>query len=153
MNSNEIDKNIYRLVQHPFNQLDEHLSLTNASMCNNFPLLVEDPKYHRIHPIKQRPLHALIYALINSEYGKSITEIIVFGSCLTLYCNSYSDMDVIVLGTFEDFNPTIPLYEFGAVDLFGYRREEFLSQIESNSFYKKVWEEGYKIYEQLPASS
>lgn len=146
------NNDVYTNIHQFFSQLDQQLSLSHASSHNNFSVLVGDPLYQRIHPVKQRQLFGLITALLQSEYGVKISDVIVFGSCLTLYCNSYSDIDLIVLGDFDDFNPSIPFYEYGEVDLFGYNKDLFMKEMEGNSFYKKIWEEGYKIYEQLPTS-
>lgn len=136
-----------------FKELDISLN-TDAPMTkykfNNF---VGTPNYEYIHPVKQQKAFELANALLADDLGPSITDIIIFGSSITLFCDSYSDIDMIVLGTFDHFTTQIPLYEFGDVDLFGYNREIFLKEIHINPFYSQVWTKGVKVYEHLPSTS
>jgi predicted nucleotidyltransferase len=111
----------------------------------NFDLIVKDPKFSRIHPVKQQKTYELVQDLLEEDYKHEITDIIVFGSALTLFCNSYSDIDVVVLGHSEEFNTKLHLYKYGKVDLLGYNKKEFIEQLEDNSFFKNVWERGIKF--------
>ncbi|MGL6175162.1 MAG: nucleotidyltransferase domain-containing protein [Cellulosilyticaceae bacterium] len=113
----------------------------------HFKCIVADEKYSKIHPVKQRKVYELVQALLAEDIEHKITEIIVFGSCITFACNSYSDIDLLVLGEFEEFDTKIHLYQYGEVDLLGYNRDVFMSQLETNKFFKGVWEGGYRIYE------
>lgn len=115
---------------------------------NNFVGL---PNYEFIHPVKQKKVYEIVNLLLKDNIGKYITDIIVFGSATTLFCSSFSDIDIIVLGDFAEFYPSVNLFEVGEVDLFGYNKELFLIDMEENSFYKNAWENGVKVYEQLSA--
>jgi predicted nucleotidyltransferase len=123
--------------------------LDQARNDYQFNLIVKDPRFSRIHPVKQQKVYDLLQDLLEEDILHNITDIIIFGSSLTLFCNSYSDIDIVVLGDFEEFDTKLHLYKYGKVDLLGYNRKEFMEQIESNSFFKNVWERGYKIYEQF----
>lgn len=114
-----------------------------------FNLIVKDEKFSRIHPVKQQKVYDLVKDLLEEDINHNITDIIVFGSALTLFCNSYSDIDIVVLGDFEEFDTKLHLYQYGKVDLLGYNKKEFIKHLEENAFFKNIWERGYKIYEQL----
>ena len=115
-----------------------------------FDLIVKEKKFSRIHPVKQKKVYDLVQDLLEEDVNHNITDIIIFGSSLTLFCNSYSDIDIVVLGDFEEFNTKLHLYKYGEVDMLGYKKKEFIEQIQSNSFFKNIWERGYKVYEQFP---
>ena len=137
-----------------YNNFDKLDNIFNNSteFAYKFKNIVNLPNYEKIHPVKQKKVRDIVKKLLNDEIGKCITEIIIFGSSTTLHCNSFSDIDIMVLGDFEKFYPKVDLYEYGSIDLFGYNREYFLSQINSNLFYRNIWQKGVKIYEQLFAS-
>lgn len=138
---------------HDFKELDAVLSTNSPIVKYRFNNLVGAPNYEYIHPVKQKKVFALTNALLSDDLAPSITDIIVFGSSITLFCDSYSDIDMVVLGDFEHFTTKIPLYEFGDVDLFGYNRESFLKEIHTNRFYSNIWTKGVRVYEQLSSSS
>ncbi|MGH4121056.1 nucleotidyltransferase domain-containing protein [Clostridium sp.] len=135
-----------------FYTLDNIFNTSNNTVhkFNNF---IGRNNYERIHPVKQRKVYEIVNLLLKDNVGKYITDIIVFGSATTLFCSSFSDIDIIVLGDFSEFYPTVDLYQFGEVDLFGYNKQVFLTDMENNNFYKNAWEKGVKVYEQLSASS
>ena len=136
-----------------FKELDAVLNVDSPFVQYRFNNLVGTPNYEYIHPVKQKLVFDLTRALLAEDVSNSITDIIVFGSSITLFCDSFSDIDMIVLGTFDKFSPTTPLYEFGDVDLFTYNKERFLEEIHSNNFYYQAWSKGVKVYEQLPPAS
>ncbi len=127
------------------------------NMSNNvkykFNNLVNVPNFEHIHPVKQKKVYDIVNLLLKDNVGSYITDIIVFGSATTLFCSSFSDIDLIVLGNFDEFYPTVNLHEFGEVDLFGYNKELFLDGMEKNNFYKNAWEKGVRVYEQLSSPS
>lgn len=136
-----------------FKELDAVLSTNSPIVKYRFNNFIGAPNYEYIHPVKQKKVFALTNALLADHLGSSITDIIVFGSSITLFCDSYSDIDMMVLGTFDHFSPQIELYKFGDVDLFGYNREIFLEEIHTNLFYHGIWTKGVRVYEQLPTAS
>jgi len=135
-----------------FGQIDEILNINNIGN-NLFKKLVKEPNYQYIHPVKQKKIYELVQLLLKEDEDNTITDIIIFGSSTTLFCSSFSDIDIMVLGTFNNFTTNINLFEFGEVDLFGYNKEEFLKEAQNNKFYLNVWEKGVRVYEQLSAFS
>ncbi|NDL66340.1 hypothetical protein [Anaerotalea alkaliphila] len=135
-----------------FREIEGQLRFGHPGTVNRFPLVVEEERYRRIHPVKQKVLARLVKDLLEKDREGKIRKILVFGSALTLYCNSFSDIDLVVLGDFREFDPGLHLYEYGDVDLFGYNEEEFMKELKDNRFYREVWERGYVLYEQFPAS-
>lgn len=49
---------------------------------------------NRIHPLKQRDVNSLIKSVKVDEH---IKELIIFGSAVRFDCNSYSDLDVLLV--------------------------------------------------------
>ena len=136
-----------------FKELDQIFHTDAPDVQYVFNNLVNSPNYEYIHPVKQRQVHALMKALLAEDEDGLITDIIVFGSTVTLFCDSFSDIDMAVLGTFEDFTTQIPLYEYGDVDLFGYNKIKFLELADENKFYSEILSKGVSVYEQLPTPS
>ncbi|MCB2308743.1 hypothetical protein LGL08_19445 [Clostridium estertheticum] len=129
-------------------------NIFNTSNNTNYKFknLIGLNNYECIHPVKQRKVYEIANLLLKDNVGKYITDIIVFGSATTLFCSSFSDIDIIVLGDFSEFYPTVDLHEFGEIDLFGYNKKLFLSDMENNNFYRNAWLKGVKVYEQLSSS-
>lgn len=136
-----------------FKMLDKILHTDAPDVQYVFRKLVDCPNYECIHPVKQRQVHALTEALLAEDQENLITDIIVFGSTVTLFCDSYSDIDIAVLGTFEEFNTHIPLHEYGDIDLFGYNKDAFLKLADHNHFYSEIVNKGVRVYEQLSTPS
>ena len=136
-----------------FKELDKILHTDAPDVRYIFNNLVDAPNYQYIHPVKQRQVYALSQALLEEDTEGLITDIIVFGSTVTLFCDSYSDIDMAVLGDFEDFSTQLPLYEYGDVDLFGYNKEAFYAIAKTNHFYCEIVEKGVSVYEQLSTPS
>ena len=136
-----------------FKELDKILHTDAPDVQYVFKNLVDLPGYECIHPVKQKQVHGLAQALLEEDIDHLITDIIVFGSTVTLFCDSYSDIDMAVLGNFEEFSTQIPLYEYGEVDLFGYNKDAFLKIAKDNHFYSEIVTKGVKVYEQLSTSS
>lgn len=136
-----------------FKILDKILHTDAPHVRYVFDNLVGSPNYEFVHPVKQRQVHGLVNDLLAEDKEGLITDIIVFGSTVTLFCDSFSDIDIAVLGTFEDFSTQLPLYEYGDVDLFGYNKDKFYALAKENHFYSEIVEKGVKVYEQLPTSS
>lgn len=130
-----------------FEELDRILHTDAPDLRYRFKNLIKCPNYEYIHPVKQWQVYALVQALLSEDVNHLITDIIVFGSTVTLFCNSFSDIDIAVLGSFEEFSTKIPLHEYGDVDLFGYNREKFLELVDENHFYWEIWNKGVKLYE------
>ena len=135
-----------------FRKLDKILHTDAPDVRYVFNKLVDSPNYECIHPVKQRQVYALTKALLDEDKDNLITDIIIFGSTVTLFCDSFSDIDIAVLGRFNEFNTKIPLYEYGDVDLFGYNKDEFLKIARDNHFYSEILNKGVKVYEQLSTS-
>lgn len=136
-----------------FKELDKILHTDAPDVRYIFNNLVDAPNYQYIHPVKQRQVYALTQALLAEDQDQLITDIIVFGSTVTLFCDSYSDIDMAVLGNFKDFSTQIPLYEYGDVDLFGYNKEAFYDMAKNNHFYCEILTKGVRVYQQLSTSS
>lgn len=136
-----------------FKELDKILHTDAPDVRYIFTNLVGAPNYQYIHPVKQRQVYALAQALLAEDKAQQITDIIVFGSTVTLFCDSFSDIDMAVLGTFENFSTKIPLYEYGEVDLFGYNKDAFCHIAKENHFYSEILKKGVTIYEQLSPPS
>ncbi|HHX60840.1 MAG TPA: hypothetical protein GX707_09015 [Epulopiscium sp.] len=136
-----------------FKELDKILHTDAPDVQYIFNKLIDAPNYECIHPVKQRQVYALAQALLAEDEDDLITDIIVFGSTVTLFCDSFSDIDMAVLGNFDVFSTRIPLYEYGEVDLFGYNKEAFLKIAESNHFYSEIIHKGVRVYEQLSTPS
>ena len=135
-----------------FKELDKILHTEAPDVRYVFNNLVDSPNYQYIHPVKQRQVHALTKALLAEDTEGLITDIIVFGSTVTLFCDSYSDIDIAVLGIFEEFSTQLPLYEYGDVDLFGYNKDAFYEVAKDNHFYSEILRKGVKVYELLSTS-
>ena len=135
-----------------FKELDKILHTDAPDVHYVFNKLVDSPNYECIHPVKQRQVYALVQALLTEDKDHLITDIIVFGSTVTLFCDSFSDIDMAVLGDFDEFTTQVPLYEYGEVDLFGYNKEAFLKIAKDNHFYSEIVNKGVKVYEQLSTS-
>lgn len=140
-------------LEQDFWKLDQRLSTSSPIPTYRFKNLIGISPYEWIHPVKQKKIHSLVTALLEEDCRHLISHIIVFGSATTLFCDSYSDIDLVVLGYFDHFTTQIPLYKFGEVDLFGYNLKNFLVGKESNTFYKNIWDKGVIVYEQLPTTS
>ncbi|MCB2305592.1 hypothetical protein LGL08_05140 [Clostridium estertheticum] len=112
-------------------------NIFNTSNNTNYKFenLVGFNNYECIHPVKQRKVYEIANLLLKDNVGKHIT-----------------DIDIIVLGDFSEFYPTVDLHEFGEIDLSGYNKKLFLSDMENNNFYKNAWVKGVRVYEQLSAS-
>lgn len=135
-----------------FRELDRILHTNAPDVRYVFNKLVDSPNYECIHPVKQRQVYALTQALLDEDEDNLITDIIVFGSTVTLFCDSFSDIDIAVLGKFTEFSTKIHLYEYGDIDLFGYNKDEFLKIAKDNHFYSEILTKGVKVYEQLSTS-
>lgn len=135
-----------------FKELDKILHTDAPDLQYVFNNLVGAPAYEYIHPVKQKQVHGLAQALLAEDTDGLITDIIVFGSTVTLFCDSYSDIDMAVLGNFQNFTTQISLYEYGDVDLFGYNKEAFLEAAHANHFYMEILNKGVRVYEQLSTS-
>lgn len=140
-------------VNDDFKKLDKILHTDAPDRRYVFRNLIGKPNYEYIHPVKQRAIYTLVQDLLLEDENNLITDIIVFGSTITLFCDSFSDLDIAVLGSFEDFTTNIPLYKYGEVDLFGYNKDKFLKMVASNKFYTEIWCKGVRVYEQLSAPS
>lgn len=139
-------------LNNDFRELDEILHTDAPDTQYIFNNIVSRPNYEFIHPVKQRQVYGLTRALLAEDTKGLITDIIVFGSTVTLFCDSFSDIDMAILGTFQEFSTQVPLYEYGDVDLFGYNKEKFISMVDGNHFYREIWDKGVRVYEQLSAS-
>ena len=136
-----------------FLELDKILHTDAPNIQYIFNNIIGQPNYQYIHPVKQKQVHRLVKALLEEDTDKFITDIIVFGSTVTLFCDSFSDIDIAVLGKFKEFSTKLALYQYGAIDLFAYNKNKFISKVNENHFYSEIWNKGVKVYEQLPTSS
>ena len=136
-----------------FKYLDKVLHTDAPDTRYIFTNLIGLPGYQYIHPVKQRCVHRLVGALLDEDKDGMITDIIVFGSTVTLFCDSFSDIDIAILGTFEDYTTKVALYNYGEVDLFAYNKEKFLEMLDGNKFYQEIMGKGVRVYEQLSTSS
>ena len=89
-----------------FYTLDNILN-TNNNINYKFNNFIGLANYERIHPVKQKKVYEIVNLLLKDNVGKYITDIIVFGSATTLFCSSFSDIDIIVLGNFFKFYPAV----------------------------------------------
>lgn len=112
-----------------------------------FNLVCNDSKYIYIHPVKQQKVKGLVDELIALDTKKEITKIIVFGSATTFNCSSYSDIDILVLGTFEEFSLPIHTSRYGKVDLLTYNEDEFNRLLPTTKIFEKILQEGLIVYE------
>lgn len=112
-----------------------------------FKLVCNDLRYINIHPVKQMKVKLLVEQLLNLDSDKKITRIIVFGSAIRFNCSSYSDIDVLVLGHFREFDIPIHTSEYGKVDLLAYNEEEFKELLPTTKLFQKILEEGLVVYE------
>ena len=76
----------------------------------DFEIVIEDSFYNanRIHPLKQ---HDTLTFIQQASLDSNIKGIIVFGSAVRFDCNSYSDLDILIIR--DDDKLTI---ENGALD-------------------------------------
>lgn len=129
--------------------IEKELSKENKNNYYKFKLLINDIKYSRIHPLKQKQVYELIQYLLQLDINKEILKIAVFGSVLTLKCTAVSDIDLLILTKDNSYKkPRIP-QEYGETDILIYTKESFDKDSSTNSFLKEVKERGYIIYEQV----
>lgn len=106
-----------------------------------------DQRYQNIHPVKQLKVKQLVEELIELDINKEITKIIVFGSAISFQCSSYSDIDLLVIGTFDYFRLPIHTSKYGKVDLLAYNEIEFEELLPVTRVFQKALEEGVVLYE------
>jgi len=114
----------------------------------NFP----DPhgfgdKYKPIFPPRHRTVKAIL-----DNLPDTVEKVYIFGSSIRTDCSPASDLDVFFIGTMtnNDYKKIIfAIPEGEKADFLIETKEEFKKNLENNwtSLYKKVYEGGYKIYE------
>jgi predicted nucleotidyltransferase len=114
----------------------------------NFP----DPfKYGDIYKPIFPPRHHTMKAIMDN-IPSAVSKIYVFGSSLRLDTAVNSDLDVFFVGsmTNDEYCRIIRAIPKGEkADIMTETEQEFINNIKDESFlfYKRVYEEGYKIYE------
>ena len=105
------------------------------------------PEYSPIFP----PRHHAMKAIMDN-IPDTVSKIYVFGSAIRLDCATDSDLDVFIVGKLT--NPELAriiraIPEGEVADFLVESEEEFEKNLEEgmSSFYKGVYERGYKIYD------
>lgn len=125
--------------------LNELLNWNEGHM--RFKLVCEDTKYINIHPVKQGKVKKLVDEILELDKAHCISKIILFGSSIKFSCSSSSDIDLLVLGTFEYFNIPIHTSKYGEVDLLTYNEKEFMELLPTTKLFQKILREGVVLYE------
>ena len=128
-------------------------------MVNNF---IEGSEYKRLNfpdpfgygdiykPIFP-PYHKTMKAVLDN-IPETISKVYVFGSSVRIDCATNTDIDVFLIGslTNDDYRRIIHAIPEGeTADILVETDAEFMKNLENgwSSLYRKVYEEGYKIYE------
>ena len=100
--------------------------------------------YTNIHPFKQK---AVKHMLDNKP--PSIQVVIIFGSSVLPSCKDYSDIDVCLIGDFEEFNLSDITVEGQAYDFVKYETVEELQEkakLNGNGIDRDIYNKGVVVY-------